>query len=157
MDMKKIMDAAMIPAVILSVIGVASAIIGAIPFLNVLLCLLGLPLLIVNIAVLGWAGFRGVKNYGLDLVGGALAGALAGLISAVIGGVVGLVLNLLGMGANVAASGMGGGDLGGAAIGGAVGIVGGIIGLVVGVVFGTIFGAILGAIGAFVAGMNKKN
>lgn len=155
MDLKKAMDAAMIPAAILTVIGIGSAVIGAIPFLNVLLCLLGLPILIINIAVLGWSGFRAVKEFGMDLVGGAVVGAIAGLVSALIGGIVGLVLNLLGIGANMAASGMGGGDVGGAAIGGAVGLVGGIVGLVVGVVFGTIFGAILGAAGAFVAGMKK--
>jgi hypothetical protein len=147
MDLKKAMDAAMIPAAILTAIGIVSALIGAIPVLNMLLCILGLPILIVNLAVLGWSGFRAVKEYGMDLVGGAVVGAMAGLASALIGGIVQFLLNMLGLGAAV----MGSGD----AIGGAVGVVGGIIGLIFGVIFGTIFGAILGAVGAFVAGMKK--
>jgi hypothetical protein len=148
LDIGKALKVAMIPIVILVAIELFSKIVGAIPFANMLMCVLGLPLLLVSWVVLAWAGFKAVKEAQMDLVGGAIAGGLAGLISSVIGGIVGLVLSMLGIGAGVA---LGSNDVGGAAIG--VGL--NIVGVVIGIVLGTVFGLVFGAVGAFVAGMKK--
>jgi len=147
MDFKKIINAAMIPAGILIAISVGSTVIGAIPVLSVLLCCLGLPILIVNAAVLGWAGYEAVKKHGLDLVGGVLTGGLAGFAGALVGGIISFVFGMIGFGADVAM----GGDVGNAALGGA----GGVFVIIIGIATGTVLGLILGAIGAFVAGMKK--
>lgn len=146
-DIGKSLKVAMIPIVILIAIGVFSAVIGAIPVLNMLICIVGIPLLIVGWVVTAWAGYKAVKEAQMDLVGGAITGGLTALIAGVVNGVVSFVLNMLGMGVGVA----GGGDIGGAALGAGVGVVV----IVVGVVVGTVIGLVLGAIGAFVAGMKK--
>jgi hypothetical protein len=146
-DIGKSFKVAMIPIVILIAIEVFSKVIGAIPVLNMLMCVAGIPLLLLGWAVLAWAGFKAVKEAQMDLVGGAITGGLAGLVSSVVGGLLSLVLGMLGMGADVAT----GGDMGNAAIGMGLGVVG----VIVGVALGTIFGLVLGAIGAFVAGMKK--
>ncbi|MBU0527442.1 hypothetical protein KKE92_03100 [Candidatus Micrarchaeota archaeon] len=147
MDIKKVIKAAMIPAGILIAISVGSTVVGAIPVLNFLLCCLGIPIAIANIAVLAWSGYAAVKEHKLDLVGGVLTGGLAGFAGALVGGIVSFVFNMIGFGANVVA----GGDVTNAALGG----VGGIIGIIIGIFIGTVAGLILGAIGAFVAGMKK--
>ncbi|MEW6721977.1 MAG: hypothetical protein AB1324_01815 [Candidatus Micrarchaeota archaeon] len=147
-DIGKSLKVATIPIVILIAIGVFSAIIGAIPFVNFLLCLLGLPMWIVSLAVLGWSGYKAVKEAQMDLVGGAVTGGLAGLISSVVNGIVGLVMSMLGIGVGLATGGNDG-------MGAAVGVGFGVVAVVVGVVIGTITGLVLGAIGAFVAGMKK--
>jgi hypothetical protein len=146
-DIGKSLKVAMIPIVILIAIGVFSAVIGAIPVLNMLLCLVGIPLAIVGWVVTGWAGYKAVKEAQMDLVGGAITGGLTALIAGVVNGVISFVLNMLGVGAGVAM----GNDVGGAALGAGIGVVV----IVVGVVVGTIIGLVLGAIGAFVAGMKK--
>lgn len=147
-DIGKSINAALLPAVILIALGIVSNVIGAIPILNFLLCIIGIPLFIVNLAILGWSGFRAVKKYGMDLVGGAITGALAGGVSGFVNGIIGLILTMLGIGAGAA---MGGGDLGGLAMGAGFELIAGIISIVVGLIFGLILGAILGAAGAFVA------
>lgn len=147
LDIGKSLKVAMIPIVILIAIGIFSTVVGAIPVLNMLMCVVGIPLTIVGWVVLAWSGFKAVKEAQMDLVGGAVTGALAGFVSGLVNGVVAFVFNMLGMGVGVAT----GGDVGGAAIGagfGAVVIVAGIVG-------GTVIGLVLGAIGAFVAGMKK--
>jgi hypothetical protein len=146
-DIGKSLKVAMIPIVILIAIGIFSSIIGAIPVLNMLLCLVGIPLAIVGWVVTAWSGYKAVKEAQMDLVGGAITGGLTALIAGVVNGVVSFVLNMLGMGVGVAT----GGDVGGAAIGAGFSAVF----IVVGVVVGTIIGLVLGAIGAFVAGMKK--
>jgi hypothetical protein len=147
LDIGKALKVATIPIVILIAIEVFSKVIGAIPLLNLLLCVTGIPLLVVSWIVMAWAGFKAVKEAQMDLLGGAVAGGLAGFISSVVGGVIGIVLQLLGVGVGVAT----GGDLGGAALGMGFGVVF----VVVGIAIGTISGLVLGAIGAVVAGMKK--
>ena len=146
-DIGKSLKVAMIPIVILVVIGIFSAVIGAIPVLNMLMCIVGIPLTLVALAVTAWAGYKAVKEAQMDLVGGAITGGLTSLISGIINGIVSFILSMLGVGVGVAT----GGDVGSAAVGagfGAVVIVGSIV-------VGTIIGLVLGAIGAFVAGMKK--
>ncbi|MFN7991710.1 MAG: hypothetical protein U0R44_06155 [Candidatus Micrarchaeia archaeon] len=147
-DIGKSFKVAMIPIAILVAIGIFSAIVGAIPVLNLLMCLVGIPLTLVSLVVTAWSGYKAVKEAQMDLVGGAVTGGLTALVAGVINGVVSFVLSLLGMGVGVAT----GGDVGGAALGAGVGVVF----IVVGVVVGTIVGLVLGAIGAFVAGMGAK-
>jgi hypothetical protein len=146
-DIGKSLKVATIPIVILIAIGVFSSIVGAIPVLNILLCIVGIPLTIVSWVVTAWAGYKAVKEAQMDLVGGAVTGGLAALIAGIVNGIVSFVLSLLGMGVGVAT----GGDVGGAAVGAGFGLVF----IVVGIVIGTIIGLVLGAIGAFVAGMKK--
>ncbi len=147
-DIGKSFNVAMIPIVILVAIGIFSSVVGAIPILNILMCIVGLPLFVVGLIVNAWAGFKAVKEAQMDVMGGALTGGIAALVAGIINGIVSYVLNLLGIGVNVAA---GNNDLGGAALGAGVGLVA----MVGGIIVGTILGLILGAIGAFIAGMNK--
>ncbi len=148
MDFKKIMKAVMIPAGVLIAISIAETVVGVIPVLNVVAaCCLGIPMLILKAAVLGWAGYAAVNEHKLDLVGGILTGGIAGFVGALVGGLVSFVFGLVGFGASVAM----GGDVGNAALGGGFGVVN----IIIGIAVGTILGLILGAIGAFVAGMKK--
>jgi len=151
LDFGKCFKAALIPTVILVVLGIFQQVVGLIPVINFLVCLAGPLFFLITLVVLAWAGFSAAKG-GMDLVGGAVTGAIAGVVSAVINGIVGLVLNMLGIGVGTA---LGGNDLGGAAIGAGIGIVASIIGIVIGVFVGLAVGAVMGAIGAFVAGMKK--
>lgn len=151
LDFGKCFKAALIPTVVLVVLGIFQQVVGMIPILNFLVCLAGPLFFLIMLVVLAWAGFSAAKA-GMDLVGGAITGAIAGVISAIINGIVGLVLNMLGIGVGAA---LGNDDLGGAAIGAGIGIVGSIIGIVLGVFIGLAVGAVMGAIGAFVAGMKK--
>lgn len=146
-DIGKSLKVAMIPIIILVGIGIFSAVIGAIPILNFLLCIIGIPLMIVQWVVLAWSGYKSVKEAQMDLVGAVVTGALAGTISGLVNGIIGFVLAILGVGVGVAT----GGSVGGAAFG----IIGGLLGVVGGLIFGLIFGAVFGAIGGFVAGMKK--
>jgi len=146
-DIGKSLKVATIPIVILIAIGIFSSVIGAIPVLNMLLCLVGIPLAIVGWVVTAWAGYKAVKEAQMDLVGGAITGGLTALVAGIVNGVVSFVLSMLGVGVGVAS----GGDVGGAAIGAGFSAVF----IVVGIVVGTIVGLVLGAIGAFVAGMKK--
>ncbi|MFH0737636.1 MAG: hypothetical protein V1827_03710 [Candidatus Micrarchaeota archaeon] len=146
-DIGKALKVGTIPIVILVVLSILTTVIGAIPFLNMLICILGLPVMLISFVVTAWAGYKAVKEAQMDLVGGALTGGLVSLISGVVGAIVSFIVSLLGIGVNVA----GGGDVGGAAV--TVGL--NIVGIIVGIVFSVIIGLILGAIGAFVAGMKK--
>jgi hypothetical protein len=120
-------------------------VIGLIPFLGaVILCITGIPMLIVDFVILGWAGFKAVKEGGLDILGGAVAGLIAGLISSVVVGVISFVLGLLGIAVGTAT----GGDMGTAVLGGGFAIVG----LIIGICWGSGLGLVAGAIGALVAG-----
>jgi hypothetical protein len=147
-DIQKSLKVATIPIVILVGIGIFSNVIGAIPFLNFLLCIIGLPLTLISLVVNAWAGYKAVKEAGMDLVGGAVTGAVAGAVAGLINAIVGFVISLLGIGAGMVG---GGGD----AVGAAFGVGFGIIGIVLAPIIGAIVGAVLGAIGAFVAGMKK--
>jgi hypothetical protein len=147
-DIGKALKVATIPIVILVAIELFSKIIMAIPLLNMLMCVVGVPLFIASLVVLAWAGFKAVKEAQMDIIGGALAGGIAGFVSSLIGGIVGLVLSMLGIGAGVA---LGNNDVGGAAIDAGMNVVG----VIIGIGIGTVMGLIFGAVGAFVAGMKK--
>jgi hypothetical protein len=152
LDFGKIIKSALIPTVLLVILGVIQLVIGFIPFIGGLagLCTV-IPLTIASVVVLGYAGFSAAKA-GMDIVGGALTGGISGLLSAVVVGVIGLAMSMLGIGVGVATGGY---DAGGAVLGAGFGIIGGIIAIGVGVVFWTIGGLVLGAIGTVAAGMKK--
>lgn len=147
-DIGKSIKVATIPIVILVVIGVVSNVIGAIPVLNFLLCLIGIPLTLISWAVLAWSGYKAVKEAQMDLVGGAVTGALAGAIAGLVNAIVGFLFSLLGLGAGLALGGEDG-------VGAAVGVGFGIVAVIIAPIVGAITGAIFGVIGAFVAGMKK--
>jgi hypothetical protein len=146
LDFNKCVNASLMPAAVLIVVGLVSTLAGH--FVPTLACLLGLPMLLIELVVLAWAGYVAAKELKMDLVGGAVTGALAGAISAVIGGILNLLLAFVGIGT----SGLG---AAGVAIDATVLAVAAVIGIVIGLVLGAIMGAIMGAIGAFVAGMKK--
>ncbi|MCI0503689.1 hypothetical protein L0Y65_03170 [Candidatus Micrarchaeota archaeon] len=154
-DIGKALKTALIPAVLVIILGIISQgigfILGIVPFLSVIMCAIGPGIMLLQVICLAWAGFKAVKEAQMDLVGGALSGGIAGVISSVVLGVISAVLAVLGIGANV----VGSDSLGGAAIGAGIGIVAIVIGLVVGIIFWTVVGLVMGAIGSFVAGMKK--
>lgn len=148
LDIGKIFGAIMIPAVLLVLTGIFATVVGAIPVLNLLLCVVGLPLFVVNLAIMGWAGYKAAKEAGADVLGGAVGGGLAAFIAGTVSAVISVVLSVLGFGVTVAT----GGDTGSGALGAGMGIVGALIGVVI----STGFGLVLGAVGALVAGSSKK-
>lgn len=151
MDVKRIINAAILPTIVLVVIGVITAIVTI--ALTSLLPLLGsIASIIINLAslglsclVLGWAGYTAVKKYQLDLLGAALTGVVAGVVSSIINAVVSLVLSLLGL-VPVATSGSA--EL---ATTGAFMLLGWFLGLIIGVGISVVLGAVLGAIGGYIA------
>ncbi len=144
LNIQKCLNAALMPAAVVIVVGIVLALLGR--FVPAAACLVGLPGLLINIAVLAWAGFRVVKEMAMDLVGGAVTGAIAGFVAGLVGGIINIVLMLA-----LGVPGMGTGAAASAAIIG----VAAVVGLIAGMVVGLIEGAICGAIGAFVAGMKK--
>lgn len=142
LDIQKCLNAALMPAAVVIVVGIVLALLGR--FVPAAACLVGLPGLLINLVVLAWAGFRVVKEMGMDLVGGAVTGAIAGLVAGLVGGIINIVLMLA-----LGVPGMG------AAVGAAVLGVAAVVGLIAGMVIGLVEGAICGAVGAFVAGMKK--
>lgn len=148
LDIKKCFDASLMPAAVLIVVSLVATLLGQ--FVPALACILGFPILLIQIVVLAWAGYAAVKERRMDLVGGAVTGALAGAIATLVSGIINILLGLIGIGVAVSNVGAVGAGIGGAVLG-----VAAIIGLVIGMVIGAIMGAILGAIGAFIAGMKK--
>lgn len=99
MDFKKIISAAMIPTIVLVVLGIVNAVISVVitkylPLLCFIPMLLSLPIYVINLIILGWAGYSAAKKYQLDLVGAALTGVLAAFVSSIISQIVLLVLQL---------------------------------------------------------------
>ena len=147
-DLGKSLKVGTIPIIVMVVIGIFGAVVGRIPVLSLLLCIVGIPLTLVSWAVNAWAGYKAVKEAGMDLVGGAITGAIVGAIAGLINAIIGFVLSILGIGVGMATGGTSG-------LGAAVGVGFGIFAIVLAPILGAIIGAILGAIGAFVAGMKK--
>lgn len=152
MDFKKIINAALIPTVVLIVIGVIGTILGFalstfVPLAGAIAAIvLGLGIFVVNCLVLGWAGYRAARNYKLDILGAALTGSLAALIAGIVNSIVSLVLNLAGVLPAAAAAS----NQLGAATTGAFVLVAFAIGFVIGIVFNIVIGGVLGAIGGFI-------
>ncbi|MFH1521282.1 MAG: hypothetical protein ABID61_06565 [Candidatus Micrarchaeota archaeon] len=153
MDFGKCMNAALLPIVAAVILGIAGTIISNIPVVNFLMCCVGIPMMIVNVAILGWAGFNAGKA-GQEIVGGVVAGGIAGAVSSMINGIINLVLSTI---LTVVLVG------GVSAFGASVDIVGvllnallnGIVSIIIGFGFWVVIGLIAGAIGAFAASQMK--
>jgi hypothetical protein len=138
-DMQKAISAATLPIIILIIVGVVDQLVAF--FMPLIGLLLAIPVLLINLAIGLWVGYRAVKEFKLDIANAALTGGIAGGVSSLIGGIVGLVLMMV-----APSVGISGGLL--------IGV--GVVALIIGIVVGLILGAILAAIGAFLAGMMKK-
>lgn len=131
-------------------LGIVGVILGFIPFL---VCLVGIPIFLVNIGILGWAGFKAAKEDGMDVTGGAVTGLVTGIVSSLVVGIINLVLALLGVGAVGALSNSGAGNT---VLNAGITGVAGIIGIVFGVGFWAVVGALAGAGGAYYANNMSK-
>jgi hypothetical protein len=145
MDFKKIITTALIPTVVLVVLGVISALLS-IALATALGGLLGIVVTIgifaVSCLVLLYAGYSATKQK-LDLISAVLVGATAGFVSSIINGIINLIAMFFNPASTAALSTAGAG-------GPAVMIAGGLIALVVGIIFWLVAGLVLGAIGGFV-------
>ncbi|VVB98562.1 Uncharacterised protein [uncultured archaeon] len=142
MDIGKSLNLALIPAAGLIVLGLVQIGIGLIPAVGgVLSCLTGSVGLVIQIAIVGWAGYNAVKSGGLDMMGAALTGAIAAIVGGLVVGIISIALVMLNIGAAGAAAGIGTG-VGIAIILGAI---------AVGVVINAIIGAVVGAVGGLIA------
>jgi hypothetical protein len=154
LDIGKSLKLALIPIVVIIVLGIISLgmsfILNLVPLIGAIMCVIGPGIMLLDCIVLGWAGFKAAKA-GMDIVGGAITGGLTGFITSLVLGVIGLVLNFLGLGVNVAT----GGDVGTAVLGAGFSLIGGVIVIGVSVVIWTVVGLVLGAIGTVAAGMKK--
>ncbi|MDD5172303.1 MAG: hypothetical protein PHF60_04690 [Candidatus ainarchaeum sp.] len=154
LDIKKCVNAAklpVVPIVLLDVLMVAMVLAMA---ATVLPSIVGIIVLIMCaiaiLLVLAWAGLRAVKQYGMDLAGGALTGLMAGLGSALAFGVIlilGSVIDLLQLSASLD-SGKLTATIGVIALAVALAIM-------IAIAVSVVMGAIMGVIGAFVAQMKK--
>jgi len=147
MDMKKSFKVAKMPVVAIVVLAIAGSLIGAIPVLQTLMCVLGLPLFLVNIALYLYIGYLLAKA-GMEIVDSAVLGGITGAVAGVISALVSLVAAMLGMGMYV---GMGGSALEGSLDVGFTAAAG-----VVGIVIGIVIGAVIAAIGHLVGNAMAK-
>ncbi len=156
MDFKKIISAAMIPTVILVVLGIIGSVLGVLlgMFLpgigGIIALVLGLGVFVLECLILGWGGYSAVKKYQFDLVGAALTGAVAGFVSGLINSIVSVILSLF---ATVPAASSNPTQ---ALYGGAAALLCGPVMVIASAVFGAVIGAVLGAIGGFLGRGKKK-
>jgi len=141
-DIGKSVKAATIPLALFIVINAVAIILGT--FVPTVACILGIPILIVNAAIVGWAGYKAAKEQSLDIVGAAVSGVIVGTVGAIANGIVGLIVGFI----SSMVSGTG-------ALGIGILLAGTVVGIVIWVVIGIIGGAILGAIGFLVASNMK--
>ncbi|MEM3555872.1 MAG: hypothetical protein QXF56_04110 [Candidatus Micrarchaeia archaeon] len=151
MDFRKIINASVLPIVVLVVLGVLTAIVTiALPsFLpmvgSILSILISLASFVLSCLVLGWAGYSAVKKHQLDLTGAAITGGIAAVVSEVINSVVALLLNLPGF-MSIASDSAGGAVIGGGAL-----LLFWFIGMIIGIAISAVLGVVLGAIGGYIA------
>ncbi|NYZ77212.1 hypothetical protein H0O02_02760 [Candidatus Micrarchaeota archaeon] len=147
MNIGKAFGLAKLPVLVIIGLGIVASLIGAIPVLNVLICILGLPLFIVNIILYAYIGYLIAKG-GLEIIDSAVIGALTALVSGIIGMVIGFIASILGLGVDLA--------VGGDATAGVLGVGVGLIASVIGIVIGMVIGAVIALIGYLVAGAMAK-
>ncbi|MEM2908566.1 MAG: hypothetical protein QW590_02840 [Candidatus Bilamarchaeaceae archaeon] len=147
MNIGKAFGLAKLPVLVIIGLGLLASLISVVPILNMLMCILGVPLLIADIILYAYIGYLIAKG-GLEIIDSAVMGALTALVSGIIGMIISLAATMLGIGVNVAT----GGDLTGGAISAGLGVVASIIGIVVGMVIG----AAIAVVGHLIAGAMKK-
>ncbi len=149
MNLGKGFGAAKIPVIVILALAILSSLLSVIPVVGATLaCIIGLPMLMINIALYLWLGFL-IYKAKLEIVDAALVGGLTAVIVAIVSGVISLVVNMLGLGVGMAA---GTTDAFGAMFGAGVSV----IALVVGAVVGFFVGLVLAVIGYFIGSVLKK-
>lgn len=152
MNLGKGFGAAKVPVLVILALAVFSSLLFAIPVVgSMLICVVGLPMFVINIALYLWLGFL-IYKAKLEIVDAALVGGLTGLIASVVRGGISLIVTMLGLGAEMATSTT---DLG-AIVGAGVGAGVGIIMLLIWAVIGLFVGLVLAAIGYFIGSVLKK-
>jgi ammonia channel protein AmtB len=97
MDFGKCVKAAKLPTMIIAILVVLYAVFAH--FVPTALCYnpnLPLPLIVLWVVLLGWAGFKAVKEEKLDWAGGCLTILIAGIASIIMVILIGMVLSLAG-------------------------------------------------------------
>jgi hypothetical protein len=141
-SLRKCLDAALLPAA--TIIVIASILQAIAVFMPSAADFLVLPVLIIDLIILAWAGYRAAKMQGMDFSGGVVTGAIAGVISGLVDGIINAVLTVLGVtGANTATDGT------------LVLAVAIILAIIASLLIGAVGGAVCGAVGARIAGMKK--
>ncbi|VVC04092.1 Uncharacterised protein [Candidatus Bilamarchaeum dharawalense] len=143
-DFGKCIKAAILPTLAIIVLGIIAVVIGAIPFLSLVLCCVGWPMGLITLALLTWAGFNAGKE-GQGMGGGAVAGLGAGLLSSIVIAILNFIVSLLGFAVGTAM----GNDLVSGLINGPAGA---IVLQALGIIFWAVCGLVLGVVGALVAG-----
>jgi len=142
MEFKKIISTALIPVVILVVLGVIniviSTLIGGTGVGSLFSILVNLGVFAISCLVLLYAGYKATKK-NLGLLGAALTGAIAGFVSSLINAIIGIVIMFVNP--PVLATGVANPTLM---------VVASIIVIVIGVGFWLVAGAVLGVIGGFI-------
>ena len=142
-------------ALLLWGIAVFNSVLGLIPFINTIVCLLSPLTMILNIGVLIYIGYLlASKMFKLEDI--AITAGLVGFVGGLISAILGIILNLLGLATRVAGSGLSGGNMGSAAMAGATSAGMGTVCALGGTVIAFIIGAVLGIIGYFVYDFMKK-
>ncbi len=147
MNIGKAFGLAKLPVLAIIGLGLLASLISVVPIVQFLMCLLGLPLLIISIILYAYIGYLIAKG-GLEIVDSAAIGALTALVSGVIGMIISLVASMLGMGVDVAT----GGDVASSALGVGIGVIASIIGIIIKM----IIGAVIAVIGHIIGGAAMK-
>jgi hypothetical protein len=101
MDWKKILKAALIPAIALVVLQVIDSFIWVFLVGRLILFVMELGLFAMFFLVLLHAGYSAVRHAKLDLLGAALVGAVAGSIARIIGSIIVMLISIMFAGATV--------------------------------------------------------
>ena len=142
LELEKCIKAALLPAailIVLTVVGYVLLIVGLISSSGLtgraLLLLFGIA---APVVMLTWAGYRGVRTYGMNFAGGVFTGAFTGAIVCIVWVIDLLSSNLLSM--RLTSSTL---------------IAGSFVFALMALMFGLVVGTVFGIIGAFIAGRNR--
>ena len=153
LNIGKCFNAALLPSIVLIIIAIIMQLIVDFAPSATTVWINGSPQLLVEMVILAWAGYRVVKEQGMDLFGGAVTGAIAGIISSFVSGIIHLLLVVLGISAgniNPTISGYGA-DMVSIII-----MLAFVLAVALITILGAVEGAVGGVIGAFIAIMNSK-
>jgi hypothetical protein len=135
LDIEKCIKAALLPVAALVVLEIVYLLVKAASPLGFFL------LVLADLLILAWAGYRVVKKQGMDFIGGTVTGVITGIVAGPVFMVVALIFP---------SSGLADAGWPGIAIAGVV-----LVAAITGAVLGAILGGVMGATGAFVAGKKK--
>jgi hypothetical protein len=135
-DWKKGYEIAKMPVLAIIAIAVVVGLVSIVPALNMLICILGLPVFILNIVLYAYIGYL-ISKAGMELADSAVTGALAALAAGVVGLVINLVALPLGFGVGLDAVAV-------------------IAASVVGIITGMVIAAIIAVVGHLIGGATAK-